>query len=71
MCYDLRSTLRERQMSEQNDQIECAYVEMKGAVTRLLMIIEHRSERNFDLARIVAERALAKYHALKHQPIDA
>ena len=46
-----------------DDARECAYVRLKGASERLLMILEHRSERNYELAMQAVERCMAEYRA--------
>jgi hypothetical protein len=49
---------------DRTDQTECALVRLQGAATRLLMILEHRSERNYETAMGAVERAMAEYRAI-------
>jgi hypothetical protein len=52
------------EIDDAGDTKECAYIRLKGATTRLLMILEHRSERNYGMAMEAVERATAEYRAL-------
>ena len=43
------------------DAKECAFIRLRGATERLLMIFEHRSEKHYGIAMQAFERAMAEY----------
>lgn len=49
------------------DKIECAYIRLRGAAERLLMILQHRSERNYDIAMQAVEQTIMDFHLARGQ----
>jgi hypothetical protein len=48
------------------DMIECALVRLRGAITRLDMVLEHRAEHAYEIGMQAVESAMAGYReALK------
>jgi hypothetical protein len=45
----------------EGDRKECAYIKLRGAVERLGLVLEYRSERNYDVAVAAVARAHASY----------
>jgi hypothetical protein len=46
-----------------DDQRECAYVRLRGATERLLLVLQYRSDHNYKVAMEAVERAMAEYRA--------
>lgn len=47
-----------------DDAVECAYVRLRGAVERLLLVLNHRSERNYDAGMEAVERCMENFRVL-------
>jgi homoserine kinase len=48
-------------LSQQDETKECAYIGLRGATERLLMVLNYRSENNYETAMKSVERAMTEY----------
>lgn len=48
------------------DEIECAYIQLKGAAERMMLVLEHRSERNYSIAAAVVAVRCTEWERVRH-----
>lgn len=48
------------------DEIECAYIRLKGAAERLMLVIQYRSERNYSIAVAAVALRAAEWERVTH-----
>lgn len=48
------------------DEIECAYIRLKGAAERMMMVLEHRSERNYSIAAACVAHSCTEWERVRH-----
>lgn len=51
-----------------DDRKECAYIGLRGATERLFMVLQYRSDSNYETAMQAVERAMAEYRATLSTP---
>jgi hypothetical protein len=44
-----------------DDEKECQFIQLRGATERLLMLLQYRSDRNYDLGMQAVEEAIKDY----------
>ena len=56
-------------MTEQEklaDEIECAYISLRGATERLMLVLQHRSERNYSVAVAAVALRAAEWERVRN-----
>lgn len=48
------------------DELECAYIQLKGATERLMLVLEHRSDKNYAIAAAAIAHSADRWHRLKY-----
>lgn len=61
MMIDIEEAFAASRVAAAHQAKECAQVKLRGAAERLLMVVEHRSERNYGIAVEAVKRALNEY----------
>lgn len=49
-----------------SDDLECAYIKLKGATERLMLLLEYRSEDNYAIASAAVAVLADQWHRLKY-----
>ena len=47
-----------------DDRIECAYITLRGCTERFLMLLQYRSEHNYETGMKALEQSIADYRVL-------
>jgi hypothetical protein len=48
------------------DEVECAYIRLKGATERLMMVLQHRSERNYSIAAAAVAFSCTEWQRVRY-----
>jgi hypothetical protein len=52
-------------LSDVDDRKECAFIRLRGATERLLLVLQYRSDHNYETGMKAVEHAMAEYRGLQ------